>query len=82
MPLVHLKSTPDAVQGMLSRAPSECGHNADTELRSVNDTADVAAIQLFLWEDFGERRGIRTPDPLIKSQLLCQLSYAPTVAVR
>ncbi len=30
----------------------------------------------------GGRTRTRTLDPLIKSQLLCQLSYAPTVAVR
>ena len=35
-----------------------------------------------LLKKFGGRTGIRTPDPLIKSQLLYQLSYAPAVAVR
>ena len=30
------------------------------------------------WDDYGSRPGgIRTPDPLIKSQLLYQLSYEP-----
>ena len=30
-------------------------------------------------EKVGGRTGARTPDPLIKSQLLYQLSYAPTL---
>jgi hypothetical protein len=32
---------------------------------------------LFYKENFGGRTRTRTLDPLIKSQLLCQLSYAP-----
>ena len=31
---------------------------------------------------YGRRTGTRTPDPLIKSQLLYQLSYAPAVMDR
>jgi hypothetical protein len=27
----------------------------------------------------GGREGIRTPDPLLAKQVLCQLSYTPTV---
>jgi hypothetical protein len=34
-----------------------------------------------LIEKNGGREGIRTPDPLLAKQVLCQLSYTPTVQI-
>ncbi len=54
----------------------------DSEFRSEFDSELTGALSFYPIEKIGRRSRIRTYDPLIKSQLLCQLSYAPTVAVR
>jgi hypothetical protein len=53
-----------------------CGHSADTNRRVFAAPAKGLIRVLFL-EGFGGRTRARTWDPLIKSQLLYQLSYAP-----
>ena len=50
---------------------------------SLAGSIALSAIQLFIFKDiFGGRTRTRTWDPLIKSQLLYQLSYAPGSPMR
>ena len=52
------------------------GHNKNRPNTSGNATAPMAMKDK---GKVGGREGTRTPDPLLAKQVLCQLSYTPTV---
>ena len=58
----------DGITGPRARKSSKLGHQLGTKSKST--TSGVPEVA----DSFGGPSGTRTPDPLIKSQLLCQLS--------
>src|SRR5438445_3528406 len=57
------------------------GHHADTELPAKTPERGRRLKPAWILLKSGERGRNRTYNLLIKSQLLCQLSYAPTVGI-
>ena len=81
------RDSADKMEQLFGNVPKErCGHNRPKEsivtrladkIADKNDEVgrELGGISFIL---YGERGGNRTCNLLIKSRLLCQLSYAPT----